>query len=163
MSLSPLNQRRWSNFKRNRRALWSLIIFSFLFGMSLFAEFLANDKPILLQYRGEYYAPIFNFYPETEFGGDFRTEAVYRDIEVKCLIRSGGLEACWDEPREIISGIDAGNYGADIDGFQSGWMIWPIIPYAYNTTVDRAGAAPLPPMRRTGSAPMTKPATCWHG
>jgi microcin C transport system permease protein len=145
MALSPLNQRRWSNFKRNRRALWSLIIFSVLFGLSLFSEFLANDKPILVQYRGEYYTPIFNFYPETEFGGDFRTEAVYRDIEVICLIRSGGQDACWDDPEDIIAGIDAGTYGADIDGFQSGWMVWPIIPYAYNTTVDRTGAAPLPP------------------
>ncbi len=78
MRLSPLNQRRWRNFKANRRALWSLWIFSFLFVLSLFAEFLANDKPIIVNYRGSYYTPIFNFYPETAFGGDFQTEAVYR-------------------------------------------------------------------------------------
>ena len=82
MALSPLNQRRWRNFKRNRRALWSLIIFSVLFGLSLFAEFIANDKPIMVSYRGELSMPVFKFYPETAFGGDFETEAVYRDIEV---------------------------------------------------------------------------------
>ena len=74
--LSPLNQRRWRNFKRNRRAFWSLWIFAVLFGISLFAEFVANDKPILINYRGDFYMPIFNFYPETAFGGDFQTEAV---------------------------------------------------------------------------------------
>jgi hypothetical protein len=65
-------------------AFWSLIalLVVWIFGLSLFAEFIANDKPILVQYEGGYYTPIFNFYPETEFGGDFRTEAVYRDIEV---------------------------------------------------------------------------------
>ena len=73
--LSPLNQRRWRNFKRNRRAYWSLIIFSILFGLSLFAEFIANNKPILVKHQGEYYMPIFNFYPETAFGGDLRIEA----------------------------------------------------------------------------------------
>jgi microcin C transport system permease protein len=52
LSLSPLNQRRWNNFKSNRRAFWSLVVFSLLFGLSLFAEFIANDKPILVQYRG---------------------------------------------------------------------------------------------------------------
>ena len=76
MKLSPLNQRRWRNFKRNRRALWSLIIFSVLFGLSLFAEFIANDKPIMVSYRGELHVPVFKFYPETAFGGDFETEAV---------------------------------------------------------------------------------------
>ncbi|MBU0643122.1 MAG: ABC transporter permease, partial [Alphaproteobacteria bacterium] len=91
MTLSPLNQRRWRNFRANRRAFWSLIIFSILFGLSLFAEFLANDKPILVQYRGGYYMPIFKFYPETEFGGDFRTEAVYRYAEVQCLVKTGGM------------------------------------------------------------------------
>ncbi|WP_082176209.1 ABC transporter permease [Pseudaestuariivita atlantica] len=142
-TLSPLNQRRWRNFRRNRRAYWSLIVFSILFVLSLFAEFLANDKPILIQYRGAYYTPIFNFYAETEFGGDFRTEAAYRDPEVKCLIRSGGLEECFDDPEGILEQIEEGSY--DGDGFEKGWMIWPPIPYSYDTTVDRPGAAPLPP------------------
>ncbi|GAA6161652.1 MULTISPECIES: ABC transporter permease [Ruegeria] len=143
MALSPLNQRRWRNFRRNGRAFWSLIIFSILFGLSLFAEFIANDKPILLKYRGEFYTPIFNFYAETEFGGDFQTEAIYRDPEVMCLIDSGGIEDCFDDPEGIIEQIEAGTYEAD--GFERGWAIWPLIPYSFNTSVDRAGAAPLPP------------------
>ncbi|WP_170719660.1 ABC transporter permease [Ruegeria profundi] len=143
MALSPLNQRRWRNFRRNGRAFWSLIIFSVLFGLSLFAEFIANDKPILVQYRGQFYTPIFNFYPETEFGGDFQTEAIYRDPEVRCLIDSGGLEDCFDDPEGIIEQIEAGTYQAE--GFERGWAIWPLIPYSYNTSVDRPGAAPLPP------------------
>ncbi|CAD0186071.1 Inner membrane ABC transporter permease protein YejE [Ruegeria sp. THAF57] len=143
MALSPLNQRRWRNFRRNGRAFWSLIIFSILFGLSLFAEFIANDKPILVKYRGEFYTPVFNFYAETEFGGDFQTEAIYRDPEVRCLIDSGGLEQCFDDPEGIIEQIDAGTFQAE--GFERGWAIWPLIPYSFNTSVDRPGAAPLPP------------------
>lgn len=143
MALSPLNQRRWSNFCRNRRAFWSLIIFSVLFGLSLFAEFIANDKPILVKYRGEFYTPVFNFYAETDFGGDFQTEAIYRDPEVQCLIDSGGLEECFDDPEGIIEQIDSGTFQAE--GFERGWSLWPLIPYSYNTSVDRPGAAPLPP------------------
>ncbi|MEP1328332.1 ABC transporter permease [Pseudophaeobacter sp.] len=143
MALSPLNQRRWNTFRRNTRAYWSLWIFSVLFGLSLFAEFLANDKPILVSYRGEIYAPVFKFYPETTFGGDFQTEAIYRDPEVECLIRSGGIEDCFDEPEEILEDIAAGEYAAE--DFYKGWSLWPLIPYSYNTSVDRAGAAPLPP------------------
>ena len=146
MALSPLNQRRWRNFRRNGRAFWSLIIFSVLFGLSLFAEFIANDKPILVKYRGEFFTPIFNFYAETEFGGDFQTEAIYRDPEVQCLIDSGGLEDCFDDPEGIIDEIKAGTFQAE--GFERGWAIWPLIPYSFNTSVDRPGAAPLPPNRQ---------------
>ncbi|MDU8911827.1 ABC transporter permease [Aestuariicoccus sp. MJ-SS9] len=142
-TLSPLNQRRWRNFKKNRRAYWSLWIFGILFGLSLFAEFIANDKPILVQYRGEYFTPITSFYPETAFGGDFRTEAAYRDPEVQCLIRTGGLEECFDDPEGLIEQVDQGMV---LDGdFYKGWMLWPLIPYSYQTPVDRPGAAPLPP------------------
>ena len=102
ITLSPLNKRRLSNFKKNRRAVWSLWIFSILFGLSLFAEFLANDKPILVSYRGELFTPVTEFYPETAFGGDFKTEATYRDPEVQCLIISGCLEI-WNELSIIIS------------------------------------------------------------
>ncbi|APX15840.1 ABC transporter permease [Phaeobacter inhibens] len=143
MALSPLNQRRWSNFCRNRRAFWSLWIFSVLFGISLFAEFVANDKPMLVSYRGEYFTPVFSFYPETAFGGDFQTEAAYRDPEVQCLIASGGVEDCFDDPEGILEEIKTGTFAAD--GFVEGWAIWPPIPYSFNTTVDRPGAAPLPP------------------
>ena len=104
--LSPLNQRRWRNFTRNRRAYWSLIIFSGLFGLSLMAEFIANDKPILVSYRGEIYMPIFNFYPETEFGGDLPIEAQYQYEDVECLIRTGGIEACYDDPEGIIAEVE---------------------------------------------------------
>jgi len=145
MAMSPLNQRRWRNFTRNRRAYWSLWIFAVVFTLSLFAEFIANDKPILVNYRGEMYMPIFNFYAETEFGGDFQTEAAYRDPEVKCLIASGGLEQCFDDPEGIVEQIEAGSFDTDTEGFQQGWTIWPPVPYSYDTAVDRPGAAPLPP------------------
>jgi microcin C transport system permease protein len=141
--LSPLNQRRWQNFKANRRAFWSMLIFCGLFGLSLFAEFIANDKPILVRYQGATYMPIFNFYAETEFGGDFRTEAVYGDIEVQCLIISGGLDTCFDDPEGIIADAEDGEVaGSDI---QKGWMLWPPIPYRYDTIVDTGGAVPSPP------------------
>ena len=141
--LSPLNQRRWRNFKRNRRAHWSLWIFAVIFGISLFADFIANDKPILVNYRGDYYTPIFNFYPETAFGGDFQTEAIYRDPEVKCLIATGGIIDCLDDPDALMA--DAEDGMIDGEAIDKGWAIWPIIPYSFNTPVDRPGAAPLPP------------------
>jgi microcin C transport system permease protein len=121
MALSPLNQRRWRNFKRNRRAYWSLWIFAVLFGVSLFAEFVANDKPIVVNYRGEYFMPIFKFYPETAFGGDFQTEAQYRDPEVRCLIESGGSEYCFDDPEAYFEDAQDG----EIEGetIEKGWNV----------------------------------------
>ncbi|MEL6642944.1 MAG: ABC transporter permease [Pseudomonadota bacterium] len=142
-SLSPLNQRRWRNFKRNRRAYWSLWIFAICFGLSLLAEFIANDKPIAVSYRGEIFTPIFNFYPETAFGGDFRTEAVYGDVEVQCLIVSGGLETCFDDPEGVMADASDGVVdGADIE---QGWLLWPPIPYSYDTINDIDGSAPSAP------------------
>ena len=141
--LSPLNQRRLRNFTSNRRAYWSLLIFSVLFGLSLFAEIIANDKPILVNYQGGYYMPIFRFYSETDFGGDFRAEAPYKDVEVQCLIVTGGLDVCFDDPEGVIEDAADGNVdGADID---KGWILWPPIPYKYNTIVDTGGVAPGPP------------------
>lgn len=141
--MSPLNQRRWSNFRKNRRAYWSLWIFGVLFGLSLFAEFLAYDKPILVRYQGAFYTPIWNFYPETAFGGDFQTEATYREPEVQCLIATGGMDLCFDDPEGYIADARDGVIeGADI---VRGWAIWPLIPYSFDTAVDRPGAAPLPP------------------
>lgn len=145
MQVSALNKRRWRNFRANKRAYWSLIIFSICFLLSLFAELIANDKPILVKYRGEYFFPIANFYPETAFGGDFKTEAVYRDPEVQCLIMSGGLEDCFDAPEEIINAISSKSFVPDNNAFIRGYSVWPIIPYSYDTPVDRPGAAPLPP------------------
>ncbi|MEL6572583.1 MAG: ABC transporter permease [Pseudomonadota bacterium] len=142
--LSPLNQRRWRNFKRNRRALWSLWIFGVLFFLSLFAEFLANDKPILVSYQGELRMPVMSFYSEQDFGGDFPTEAAYQDVEVQCLIVTGGLVDCFDIPEELIAQVSAGQT-LDIEGFEKGWTLWPPIPYSFNTIVDVRGVAPSPP------------------
>jgi microcin C transport system permease protein len=142
MRLSPLNQRRWRNFKANRRAVWSLGIFLVLFVTSLMAEVVANDKPILVSYRGGLHFPIYKFYPETAFGGDFRTEAVYREPEVRCLIISGGLEDCFDDPEGVLE--DAGDGIVNGEAIEKGWMLWPPIPYRYNT-INNVGTAPSAP------------------
>jgi microcin C transport system permease protein len=142
-ALSPLNKRRWRNFKANRRAYWSLMVFVVLFGASLFAEFIANDKPILVSYHGKIHTPIFNFYPETAFGGDFKTEAVYRDVEVKCLIRSGGREECWDDPEGVIEEARTGKVSGE--EIEAGWILWPPIPYSFDTVNDIDGTAPSAP------------------
>ena len=76
--LTPINQRRLANFKANKRGYWSFWIFLALFGLSLFAELIANDEPFLVYYDGGSYSPILFFYPETEFGGALPTEADYR-------------------------------------------------------------------------------------
>lgn len=141
MALSPLNQRRWRNFKANRRAFWSFWLLLLLYGLSLFAEVLANDKPLLVSYQGELRAPFVQFYPEIAFGGDFRTEAKYRDIEVRCLIRSGGVEMCLDDPDTAMAALEAGT----LEGTTPGWMLWPPIPYSYNTINNIGRAAPSPP------------------
>ena len=99
MKVSPLTLRRWHNFCRNRRGYWSLWIFLTIFVFTLFAEFVANDRPFLVYFKGSFYVPIFADYPETTFGGTFKTETEYRDPYVREL-------------------IDA-----------HGWMIWPLIPY----------------------------------
>ncbi len=143
LTLSPLNRRRWRNFTRNRRAYWSLIIFGLLFGLSLFAEVLANDRPIYVQYRGESFFPIYRFYPETAFGGDLRTEAVYRDIEVQCLIITGGLEECWDDPETLIEDARDGEIAGE--AIEKGRLIWPPIPYSYSTVNNIEGTAPSAP------------------
>ena len=114
-----------------------------IFGFTLLAEFVANDKPLIVNYRGDYFAPIFRFYPETAFGGDFRTEAVYRDIEVQCLIVSGGLQDCWDDPEAIIA--DAKDGEVNGSAIERGWLLWPLIPYSYDTINDIGGAAPSAP------------------
>jgi microcin C transport system permease protein len=116
LQLNPINQRRLANFKANRRGYVSLHIFLLLFGLSLFAEFIANDKPFLIQYDGAIYLPFLKAYPETTFGGDFPTEADYTDPFVAELIR------------------------------ERGWMLWPPIPYSYDTVIlDLPGPAPSPP------------------
>ncbi|MEZ5750402.1 MAG: ABC transporter permease [Paracoccaceae bacterium] len=144
MALSPLNQRRWRNFKANRRAFWSLIAFSLLYFVSLFAEFLANDVPIVVNYRGEYHAPIFRFYPETAYGGEFRTQADYRTDEVRCLIETGGFELCLDDPDAALE--EARTQGT-VEGepIVPGWAIWPPIPFSFDTINNLGGPAPSAP------------------
>jgi microcin C transport system permease protein len=143
MALSPLNQRRWRNFKANRRAVWSLAIFAVLYGISLFAELLANDKPILVKYQDGYYTPFLNFYSEKTFGGDLGTEANYSTSEVQCLIVAGGSLDCWDDPEGIMA--EAQTQGTALGNpVQQGWMIWAPIPYSYNTIVNTGGVAPGP-------------------
>lgn len=113
---SPLNQRRWHNFRANKRGFYSLVIFCFIFLATLFAEFIANDKPILVSYDNQLYMPIFHQYSETQFGGEFESEADYRDEYVVELIES------------------------------KGWMLWPLIPYSYDTiNYNLSSPAPSPP------------------
>jgi len=115
--ISPINQRRWRNFKANRRGYWSLWVFCALFFLSLFAEFIANDRPFLVIYKGGIYTPIFVDYPETTFDGEFETATDYRDPYV----------------RELIA--DAG-----------GHMFWPPIRYSYRTiNLNLPVPAPAPP------------------
>lgn len=87
--LSPM-QRSWRRFKTNRRGYYSLIIFTILFVLSLFAEVLSNDKPLLVSYKGELYFPVLFNYPETTFGGDFETEADYNDSYLREKINEQG-------------------------------------------------------------------------
>ena len=115
MKLSPLNRRRLALFRANRRGLWSLVIFATLFVLSLFAELIANDRPILVRYDGAFYMPVFRTYPETTFGGEFATEADYRDPVVVGFIH------------------------------EKGWILWPPIPYSTSTVVRGEGQAALAP------------------
>lgn len=116
MTLTPLTRRRLSQFKANKRGFYSFWLFLTLLGVCLFAEFIANDKPILISYEGSLYAPIFKNYPETVFGGDFETETDYRDPFVQELI------------------------GA------KGWMLWPPIRFSYDTIAyDLPEPAPSKP------------------
>ncbi|MDO5646695.1 ABC transporter permease [Paracoccus sp. (in: a-proteobacteria)] len=145
MAVSELNRRRWRNFRRNGRAFWSLVIFAVLFVIAMFAEIVANDKPIMVNYRGDYYFPAYKFYPETTFGGDFGTEAIYRDPEVQCLIVSGGRDECWDAPDDFMAAVRSGS--TDVAAADRGWMIWPVIPYHYRT-INNVGTAPSAPDAR---------------
>lgn len=140
---SAIAQRRTANFRANRRAVWSAWIFGVIFTLCLFAEFIANDKPLLVSYKGALHTPAFSFYPETTFGGDYETEADYLDPIVPCLIRSGGLEACFDEPQAIFADADDGEVGGE--AIYKGWILWAPIKYSFNTInydVQRVPSAP---------------------
>src|SRR5437764_7169617 len=86
--ITPLTRRRIDNFRANRRGFWSLWVFLALFVTSLFAEFIANDRPLLVRYDGGYYLPVLHDYPETTFGGDFPSETDYRDRAVIQLVEA---------------------------------------------------------------------------
>lgn len=117
---SPLTRRRWANFKANRRGYLSLWIVSIMILLSLFAELIANDKPLVLGYKGDLYAPVFVAYPETTFGGVFETEARYTTEAVQELVAAG-----------------------------DGWMVWPLIPYSFDTIdLYTEGAVPEAPGAR---------------
>jgi microcin C transport system permease protein len=112
--LSPLTRRRLTNFKANRRGYWSLWLIGTMMILSFMAEFIANDKPLMMAYRGRLYFPIFAAHPETTFGGFFKTEAEYRTEAVQDLVKAG-----------------------------DGWMVWPPIRYNYET-IDMRTAGPVP-------------------
>jgi microcin C transport system permease protein len=113
---TPINRRRWRAFRSNTRGYVSLWVFLTLFILSLGAEFIANDKPLLVRYGGDFYSPVVKTYPETTFGGLFPTEADYRDPFVAELIE------------------------------EDGWMLWPPIRFSYDTiNYDLPVPAPAPP------------------
>ena len=101
MALSPMTRRRLAAFRANRRGFWSLWVFLVLFLASLLAELWANDRPLLVDYDGRLYVPVVMDYPETTFGGDFLTNADYRDPY-------------------LAKQID-----------QHGWALWPPIHFDY--------------------------------
>lgn len=147
MRLSALNQRRWRNFRANGRAFWSLILLGALYVLSLGAELIANDKPLLVSYRGDLRAPFLFFYSERAFGGDFQTEAVYPDPVVQCLILTGGLVECLDDPAPVMAAAWTGTWpeGAAPEGFERGFILWAPIPYSYATINNIGTAAPSAP------------------
>lgn len=115
-NLSPIAIRRLKTFKANKRAFYSLCLFTLLFIGSLFAEVIANNNPLIVSYKGSWFFPIAKIYPETAFGGDFETEADYLDPYVVELIE------------------------------RDGWMAWPPIPYSYDTHIKNLDQpAPSPP------------------
>ena len=86
LHLTPLTRRRLAQFQANRRGWWSLWLFLLVFGLSLGAEFIANDRPLLIYHQGAFYAPVLKDYAETDFGGDFPSDANYRDPHLAGLI-----------------------------------------------------------------------------
>lgn len=108
---SDLTRRRWAKFRANHRAFWSLWIFLLCFGLSLGSELIANDKPLLVQCRGKLFTPFLHFYPETAFGGEFETEADYRDPYFHQLLKDGHGWAVWAPVRFSYDTI---NYGLNV-------------------------------------------------
>jgi microcin C transport system permease protein len=103
ISLSPIGKRRWQNFKSNRRGYWSFWIFLVLFVLSLFAEFIANDKPFMIRMDGKFYFPAVVTYSESDFGGEFETAADYRDPYLQKVIAEKGGAIWWPPIRYSYS------------------------------------------------------------
>jgi microcin C transport system permease protein len=120
MALSPLTRRRFAVFRAHRRGWWSLWIFLVLFVLSLFAEFIANDRPLVVRFDHHWYFPVLHDYSEDTFGPDFLpTDADYAAPDVQAAIHA------------------------------KGWMLWPAIPYHYDTIArSLPGSAPTPPSWR---------------
>lgn len=115
-TFSPLTRRRFAQFRANRRAWWSLWLFAVLVVITLGADLIANDKPLLVRYQGELILPLLEEVPETRFGGEFDTATVYRDPAVQALIEA------------------------------EGWMLWPVIRFHAETIhLERSEPAPSPP------------------
>jgi microcin C transport system permease protein len=116
---SELTRRQFRKFRSVRRAWFALWILLAAFIVSLFAEHIANDRPLILRYEGRFYFPTLKFYPDETFGGPYRTEADYRELRAKAAFRS------------------AGNF-----------MVFPLIPHdPLHPYLDAAGAPPHPPSR----------------
>ncbi len=98
--------RRWRRFKRNRRGYWSLLTFSLLFILSLGAELISNDMPLLIVYNGEFYCPLLHSYSEQVFGGDFETEADYKDPYILKRISSDGNRVFFPLNRHSFNSIN---------------------------------------------------------
>ena len=113
-------RRRWRNFRAHRRGFWSLVVFTALFVVTGAAEFVANDRPILVRYDGQWFVPVLHDYSEDAFGADFLPiEADYTDTELQAAINARG------------------------------WMLWPPVPFSYAASVKDLGRpAPSPPTRR---------------
>lgn len=114
-TITPLTRRRLDNFKANRRGYYSFWIFTVLFLFTLPAEFIANDKPLLIRYDGAFYMPVIKSYTETTFGGEFDLEPDYRDPYIQELIE------------------------------EKGWMLWPLVPYHYSTIDSEIETSPPSP------------------
>ncbi|SFR46184.1 microcin C transport system permease protein [Marinobacter daqiaonensis] len=114
-TLSPIQRRRLANFRSNRRGFWSLWIFLLLFGLSLIAELIANDRPLVLSYKGDLYFPVVQTIPEETFGGFLPSETDYREEFIQEEIESHG------------------------------WVLWPPIRFSYDTVnyhLDQPSPAP---------------------
>jgi peptide/nickel transport system permease protein/microcin C transport system permease protein len=107
LTLSPIGQRRWARFKAHRRGWWSLWLFLALFGLSLGGELVANDKPLLVTYQGDWYFPAFKRYTEQDFGGELPFQPDYRSAQVQQLIEGQGGRL-WFAP--IPFAFDTVNY-----------------------------------------------------